>query len=98
MKGDIVAPTVPTMFIHPKLTEVISEGYNSAINTKNMPQTAFKVILKHANTIIYKTDTMSIWLSVCLSTKDRTPNTVVNSATNKNDILQYFFLSTRLII
>jgi len=23
IKGDIVAPTVPTMFIHPKLTEVI---------------------------------------------------------------------------
>jgi hypothetical protein len=98
MNGDIVAPTVPTMFIHPKLTEVISEGYNSAMNTKNMPQTAFKVILKHAKTIIYKTDTMSIWSSVCLSIKDKIPKMAVNKTTNKNDILQYLFLSTRLII
>lgn len=52
INGDIVAPTVPTILIQPKLTDVISAGYNYAINTKNIPQTAFKVILKHASTII----------------------------------------------
>ncbi len=59
IKGEIVAPTVPTILIHPKLTDVISAGYNSAINTKKIPQTAFKVILRHASTTISKIDTTS---------------------------------------
>ena len=59
INGDMVAPTVPTMFIHPKLTEVISEGYNSAIKTKNIPHTEFNVILRQAKTIISRIEMIS---------------------------------------
>lgn len=59
INGDNVAPIVPTIFIHPKLTDVISAGYSSAINTKNIPQTAFNVILKSPRTIISNIDMKS---------------------------------------
>lgn len=57
INGDTVPPTVPMMLIHPKLTDVISAGYSSAIKTKKMPQTAFNVILRQASTIISRTET-----------------------------------------
>lgn len=92
INGEKVAPSVPTIFIHPKLTDVISAGYNSAMNTKNIPQTAFNVILKHPSTIISKIVTTFTWLFWWLSMIDRIPNNVVKTLIRRKDIWQYFFL------
>lgn len=46
MKGAAEAPIVPTALTHPKDSEVMFEGNNSAIYTKKMPHTLFKTNLR----------------------------------------------------
>lgn len=90
MKGEIDAPTVPIMLVHPKLNDVIYAGYISAINTKNTPHTAFnanRIIARTIISIIYM-KLILLSLSESLSNSERIPIINVEIATIKKDTAQ----------